>query len=159
LGGPSQDPSTGACNVSTETCTPAPLHVRLTLGCIGPGYSEGKTLTKEDEKTYWGKISYDDEVEGIDGDRKMPSSAIGTNTSTDEKGGNSGRRLYVKGSVIFGSGLEPLPVGRFIMSETTDSADDDDDDDDNEEESSGIDIGMDDGPSPDDFVDWSKAFQ
>ena len=120
--------------------------------CVG--CSEGKTLTKEDEKTYWGKISYEDTNRW----KKIPTGDIETTIPSDKSGANMGRRLYVKGSVIFGSGLEPLPVGGFIMSETTESADDDDDTE-NEEETSAIGIEMKDGPATDDFVDWNDAFQ
>ena len=124
------------------------------------GCSEGKTLTKEDEKTYWGKISYCDEVEDTNRWKKVPNNDIETSISSDESGVSTGRRLCVKGSVIFGSGLEPIPVGGFIMSETTDSPDDDDDDNEKEEEeASGIRFEMKKGPAPDNFEDWSKAFQ
>jgi hypothetical protein len=93
-------------------------------------------LTKEDEKTYWGEISYD----GND------SKAEGETTPNEDDSGCQ-RRLIVKGSVIYGYGLEPQPVGRFIMTETTDSKDYDDDDEE-EEDDGGL-----------GGLDWSNAFQ
>ena len=117
------------------------------------GCSEGKSLTSEDEKTYWGTISFEDE-------HYEPKSNDGTNSTTpgdryavgssNANSDDAHRRLYVQGSVIFGYGLEPQPVGRFIMRETseTDIDDDDEDDEDAEDES-----------TPDDLVDWSNAFQ
>jgi len=126
------------------------FHIRLS-------YSEGKMLTKDDEKTYWGKISYDGEDEP-DEKTNVPSSTMESTSSLDGSGKIMEKRLYVKGSVIFGSGLEPLPVGRFIMRETIDAAVYDDEDDGSEEISDmGDEIG--DGPTPDDFMDWTNAFQ
>lgn len=60
----------------------------------------------------------------------------------------------MQGSVIFGYGLEPQPVGRFIMTETTESyLDDDEDEDDEADDDDGED------PPSDEFSDWSNAFQ
>jgi hypothetical protein len=116
-------------------------------------YSEGKSLTTEDEKTYWGKICYADE-DGADGGENVPKGGLAPPLDSNEDDqGNGERRLLVKGSVIYGYGLEPLPVGNFIMAETSelelddDDGDDDDDDDDEAEEELG------------DFSDWSNAFQ
>ena len=60
-------------------------------------------LSKEDEKTYWGTISLD-------------SSTPGEN---DEMKSNPKRKITVNGSVLYGCGLEPQPVGQFIMREKT----------------------------------------
>lgn len=84
----------------------------------GSVYSEGKHLTQDDAKSYWGTITPE----------------LNENGEPEEDSG----RLEVKGSVLFGSGLEPLPVARFIMREVKEeetldallSADDDDDDED-----------------------------
>jgi hypothetical protein len=59
----------------------------------GSVYSEGRMLSHEDAKAYWGTIHRMDEND--------PTS-----------------RLEVRGSVLLGWGLEPLPVARFIMRET-----------------------------------------
>ena len=91
--------------------------------------SEGKSLTKEDEKTYWGKICYEDEIEGIN-ESIIPTGRL----DSDKKDSDDNRRLLVKGSVIFGYGLEPQPVGRFVMSETTGIDDDEKDDEDDSED-------------------------
>lgn len=88
-------------------------------------------MTKEDEKTYWGEISYEDsEEEG----EAAPNGDNGSSLS----------RLIVRGSVIYGYGLEPQPVGRFIMTERSDSHDDDGEEEDDD--------------SSDGF-EWSNAFQ
>ena len=91
--------------------------------------SEGKSLTKEDEKTYWGKICYEDEIEGTN-ESNIPTGRL----DSDKKDSDDNRRLLVKGSVIFGYGLEPQPVGRFVMSETTGIDDDEQDDEDDSED-------------------------
>lgn len=116
-------------------------------------------MTAEDEKTYWGKISYDGENEAESKD-KTTSISEGNQeevagTSEDYEPNNSNRRLHVQGSVIFGYGLEPQPVGRFIMAETSETEIELDDDDDEDE---GDFEGGEDKPT-DDFLDWSDAFQ
>jgi hypothetical protein len=137
--------------------------------CVDLDCSEGKALTKEDEKIYWGKISHDGEVDGKDGNFKLSSGTIEAKESHEEK---AAKRLYVKGSVIYGYGLEPQPVGRFIMTETTDWGDDDDDDDDdygggggggaddnvdNEGETRAFSVG--DRPHADDSMGLNNSFQ
>eukprot|EP00980_Cylindrotheca_fusiformis_P023539 scaffold10571_cov154-Cylindrotheca_fusiformis.AAC.17 len=74
--------------------------------------STGRSLTKEDEKAYWGEISYD-----IDGSEE------GRDSANSDSNDASHSRLVVRGSVLYGYGLEPHPVGRFIMTETTHSSD------------------------------------
>lgn len=130
----------------------------------GSVFSEGKTLTAEDEKTYWGKITYEDEHETTtsseDGTTPIKNADAhddSTGSSDDGLSDHSNRRLYVKGSVIFGYGLEPQPVGRFIMTETSKTDMDLDEDDEEEEDEDGMDEDKDE--PADDFVDWANAFQ
>lgn len=132
--------------------------------CFRDDHSEGKTLTAEDEKTYWGKITYEDEHETTtsseDGTTPIKNADAhddSTGSSDDGLSDHSNRRLYVKGSVIFGYGLEPQPVGRFIMTETSKTDMDLDEDDEEEEDEDGMDEDKDE--PADDFVDWANAFQ
>jgi hypothetical protein len=100
----------------------------------GSVFSEGSCLSKDDEKTYWGKIQYVDADEGKPMNLSSDSKALDTdpNRAIDRK---SAERLMVKGSVPYGYGLEPQPVGLFVMTESIEKDDfeteDDDDDDDN----------------------------
>jgi hypothetical protein len=125
-------------------------NTKLTLSIVvGYGFcccSEGKGLTKDiDEKCYWGNISYEDEKEHASQKNEGGGPMEKVDNELDD--GVAGR-LFVKGSVLFGYGLEPLPVGRFIMREATmeEEYEDDDDDDQNNDE-------------PDDGIEWSNAFQ
>jgi len=116
----------------------------------GSTYSEGQSLTHEDAKCYWGTIRPEGQ-DGDDGtggkDDKHTPNAAATPVAAQE-GTESGDgsllppplppRLEVRGSVMFGWGLEPLPVARFIMRESTqqeeemtalEEEEDDDDDD------------------------------
>lgn len=109
----------------------------------GSVYSEGTSLTKDDEKTYWGKISFIP-IEDVEG--KVTSNDP-AGDKEDVQGENkaeavSNERLSVRGSVIFGSGLEPQPVGRFVMTEIIDMIEEDDeydDDDGDDDRITGID--------------------
>lgn len=74
----------------------------------GSVFSEGRMLSHEDAKAYWGTIRWND----------------------DEQEATT--HLEVEGSVLDGWGLEPIPVGRFIMREATHEEFDEDDDDDDE---------------------------
>ena len=105
--------------------------------------SEGKSLSKEDEKSYWGRISYEN-PEKAQGNEK---DELGKETTPSSPRAPHQSRLQVKGSVIFGYGLEPLPVARFIMSESTEFDEDEDEMDEDDE----VDLG--------DIFDWSNAFQ
>jgi hypothetical protein len=110
----------------------------------GSVFSEGTYLSKDDEKTYWGRIDYVAEDEGdmpkdksVGDEIALPPSSI---ERQSEKGDNG--RLLVKGSVIFGgNGLEPQPIGRFILTERTltetDQEEKEGDQDDDEEENDG----------------------
>lgn len=76
--------------------------------------SEGKSLTQDDEKSYWGKIK---EVPQPDGD-----------------GAGENKKVSIKGAVMLGWGLEPVSVGRFKMTEIEDVLEDEEEEDDEDEE-------------------------
>ena len=76
--------------------------------------SEGKSLTQDDEKSYWGKIK---EVPQPDGD-----------------GAGENKKVSIKGAVMLGWGLEPVSVGRFKMTEIEDVLEDEDEEDEEDEE-------------------------
>jgi len=112
----------------------------------GSLYSEGNALGEE-TKSYWGKISYEDEGEEGSGDgnsESTPASASSLSPETTEQGehtDSSKRRLQVTGSVIVGWGLEPQPVARFIMREAEDEDDSellDDEEDEDEDDDDGV---------------------
>jgi hypothetical protein len=86
-------------------------------------------LTKDDEKSYWGKIEDIDLTDGTE----------------DEDGEEITRRsrLEIKGTIFVGWGLEPEPVGRFTMVEKINDVDNNDDDED--------------GDGDDDLFDLSSA--
>jgi hypothetical protein len=92
----------------------------------GSVFSEGNGLSKDDEMTYWGRIQYVDE-NGMD----LNEASVSQESCAHEIRNDRERvdRLMVKGSVIFGHGLEPQPVGLFVMTESigTNGCDDDDD--------------------------------
>ncbi|KAI2506550.1 hypothetical protein MHU86_7865 [Fragilaria crotonensis] len=130
----------------------------------GSTFSEGRMLSHDDAKSYWGRINHveDDEVDGFDDDDDDDNDDSDrqqrdTPTATES---NAPRRLQVKGSVIVGWGLEPQPVGRFIMREELEEEDydedDDDEDDDMDIEINSMSQGAQDG---DDNIDWSSSFQ
>lgn len=130
----------------------------------GSVYSEGPGLTQDDAKSYWGQISYEEEEEEEEeqDDRSIINQKREDKTLRDrnpilEISGDvepKPKRLQVQGSVLFGSGLEPLPIARFIMREATaeDYLYDDDDDDEEEDED-------DENDENDDVIDWTTAFQ
>lgn len=100
----------------------------------GSVFSEGKSITKDDEKAYWGKIEYDGN-NSIENERKSEDKEPKMDDSGSKE--ESDRRLIVRGSVIFGYGLEPLPVGLFVLTETNSleahNSDDEDDEDEDED--------------------------
>jgi len=110
----------------------------------GSVFSEGKSLSKDDEKTYWGKIEYDGDQD-IEDDKKLEdiesnNSPLISETKMDDSDAEdeTNRRLIVKGSVLFGCGLEPMPVGQFVLTETNaieeyGSDEEDDEDEDSED--------------------------
>ena len=89
------------------------LHVGLLYAALAIR-SEGKSLTQDDEKSYWGKIK---EVPQPDGD-----------------GAGENKKVSIKGAVMLGWGLEPVSVGRFKMTEIEDVLEDDDEEDEEDEE-------------------------
>jgi hypothetical protein len=112
-------------------------------------------LTSEDEKTYWGEISYEDEELALAKEATEEDVTSRPPTSLDIRVEEGERRLYVKGSVIFGYGLEPQPVGKFIMSETAELEDEDDEEEDDDDDDEDDDLpGAEDGG-----IDWANAFQ
>lgn len=119
----------------------------------GSTFSEGRMLSHDDAKTYWGWISYvdEDDSEDLGEDRRKSQ-------SSPDKDGETHRRLQVKGSAIVGWGLEPQPVARFIMREELDEDDafdykDEDDETDEVQLESSFNLEADDG------IHWSDAFQ
>jgi hypothetical protein len=100
----------------------------------GSTYSEGRMLNQDDAKMYWGRIEED--AERISAVEEELDGEVGQKMDSKRK------RLLVQGSVLVGSGLEPLPVGRFILREMEDESmlrddsyqDDDDDHDDDDQD-------------------------
>jgi hypothetical protein len=118
----------------------------------GSTFSEGRMLSHDDAKTYWGRISHvnenesNDEIDGFDPQEKS--------IPNPEEDGDEPRRLQVKGSVIVGWGHEPQPVARFIMREELEEEEDN-------EDGNGIELqsSMPQDPPDDDGLDWSRGFQ
>jgi len=77
-------------------------------------------LTQNDEKCYWGDITWPEDAswEGNDGAPAW----------------RDDRKIEIEGSVTIGCGLEPCPVGRFRMIEIGDEVSGEDDEADEEEE-------------------------
>lgn len=136
---------------------------------IGPR-SEGKSLTDDDDKTYWGEISYmeNEHVQDKDGseengstettmDKDSPAAAA-VPPSDDHK--DIPKRLQVKGSVMYGWGLEPQPMARFIMRERVEE-DLDDGEEEEEEDTTEEDLErtFSQQDESDDNIDWANAFQ
>jgi len=123
----------------------------------GSVYSEGRMLSHEDSKTYWGTISYeqDETEEQTDALETAPKPTSETNDG-DEKP----KRLEIKGSVLFGSGLEPMPVGCFIMREAREEdmldVDDDEDEEDDDEMDDPMPLLEDDTGMEGEGIDWSN---
>jgi len=130
----------------------------------GSTYSEGRMLTNDDAKSYWGKINdmhendADDE-EGSTTNKKKNDPALNDNSDhipakDDEQ---RQRRLQVKGSVILGVGLEPQPVARFIMREEIEDNNEDEEEEDDDDEEEELKFKM---PNENDGkIDLSDAFQ
>jgi hypothetical protein len=136
----------------------------------GSTFSEGKSLTHEDAKSYWGTIRTVDESSASEGAEGGTSHREPESVSAPLF--ESSARLEVKGSVMFGWGLEPLPVARFVMKEVarrTDECDnfndheEDDDEDDSDDETQilkSLEENRYDGSTDDEGIDWSnEAFQ
>jgi len=113
----------------------------------GSVFSEGNSLTNDDEKAYWGKIKYDDngdqltESSGKSRDEKSIDNDMISKIKIDNSKSKAKmtRRLRVKGSVLFGYGLEPLPVGQFVLTETSSVEEHDSNEEDEEDEDEGND--------------------
>jgi len=121
----------------------------------GSVYSEGLGLSHEEEKSYRGEISFEDDNNNNEGEQQEQSlegkidikkKALKDNDNNVDT--TSSKRIQAEGSVILGFGLEPQPVAKFIMREVKNEEleyDDEEEDDDD-----------DDVPIVD---DWSNAFQ
>ncbi|GAX11314.1 hypothetical protein FisN_15Lh243 [Fistulifera solaris] len=89
----------------------------------GSVYSEGNSISHEDAKSYWGTIGFQE---------RMSDSLNATSnvTTTEAK-----QLIEVKGSVLFGWGIEPIPEARFIMRElASDESEEEEDEDDDDDE-------------------------
>lgn len=139
----------------------------------GSVYSEGPMLSHEDAKAYWGVIRRQiDNKSDVNNNTNIEDAIDTRSCCSHERKKNSlslsevqAPLMEVEGSVLDGWGLEPMPVAKFIMRETTTvSADcniddedmEEDDDPDDEDEGlratrSFLQIGLD-----DDGVDWSS---
>ncbi|GKY99309.1 hypothetical protein MPSEU_000886000 [Mayamaea pseudoterrestris] len=99
----------------------------------GSVFSEGRSLTQDDAKTYWGSIHNEGEnLNTLKGDQE----ALETTIRPECDRMDTGQRIEVKGSVLLGWGLEPLPVAQFIMREAREAdiiLDDDEDGDDDDD--------------------------
>lgn len=122
----------------------------------GSVYSEGRMLSQDDAKAYWGKISRL-EKNNPAGNSDEDSISIQADTSNNN--------LEVQGSVMDGWGLEPIPVARFIMRECMDIDDleleDDDEDEDDDDSDTIRDIQLEEALEipdklDDDGIDWSN---
>ena len=101
----------------------------------GSVFSEGRMLSQDDAKSYWGTIRYQSDDDN--GEEEEKESDIPPFTPQENENGEPGKKLEVRGSVLFGGSLEPTPVGRFIMRETNDDSDslfDEEDEEEDEEE-------------------------
>ena len=125
--------------------------------------SEGTSLTQNDEKAYWGKIT-----------------EIGDSDKDSIEGGPtewSNKKLEIDGAVMVGWGLEPTTLGRFKMIEIDEILEEDEEEEEEEyEEMSADDVlknadsldsmlgtGEDHGDSADPFdlsgaCEWCKGF-
>jgi hypothetical protein len=111
----------------------------------GSIYSEGRMLSQEDEKTYWGTMQYEpQEEQENDNDSIQPKAAQVESADSQladeteqEKVAEEAPPLEVKGSVMIGWGIEPVPEARFIMREVSgdeEALDEEEIDDDEEED-------------------------
>jgi hypothetical protein len=121
----------------------------------GSTFSEGRMLSHDDAKSYWGRISYVDEISEKDSEDHS-SSVVSTSVGATSDN-NLPRRLQVKGTVIVGWGLEPQPVGKFIMREELEI--DDSFDDDEEEMDDSINLTKADDNFYENKEDWNDVFQ
>jgi len=136
----------------------------------GSVYSEGRMLSHEDAKAYWGTIKTsdsdnDDKKEEKDSDSEnLPLDDLTRADAVDvgdDKGQQDPQRLEVHGSVLDGWGLEPLPVARFILKEVLNEIDVEEEDDEDEEEEDDEALSeeiakLDAGLMDNDGIDWSE---
>ena len=139
----------------------------------GSVFSEGRHLTHEDAKTYWGTIQPESNLGKIS---KMNGTAMSQtpmnatamempdedNRNDDSSDTREGSRFEVKGSVLVGWGLEPLPVARFLMREVVQKDDDtllqEEEEEDGEEDDAvgGLDEALKKDNIADHGINWSK---
>lgn len=129
----------------------------------GSTFSEGRMLSHDDAKSYWGRINHVDEYKMDDDENDDNFDMYQQQEPREAPTGDSNdtpRRLQVKGSVIVGWGLEPQPVGRFIMREELEDEDYDEDEDDEDDDTEiETNVVSQDAPDGDDIIDWSSTFQ
>ncbi|KAL7557192.1 hypothetical protein ACA910_001198 [Epithemia clementina (nom. ined.)] len=123
----------------------------------GSVYSEGRSLTQDDAKTYWGTIrrvnvtvlgegkgnlqnattlnrrdsAYEDVVVKSSSRQKSDNDSDDGNSQDD---GKTVPILEVEGSVLFGTGVGAEPVGRFLMREMMQDMGQEEEDDDEEDD-------------------------
>lgn len=119
----------------------------------GSIYSEGVGLSHEDAKSYWGKISYEEEETEVDS-RYRTVKSLSSSSSNDDSDGLAKKRLQVHGTVIYGYSLEPQPIARFLMTEADDDGIDHSEMMDDEEEDEN-----EDGDDSGHIDPWAGAFQ
>lgn len=128
----------------------------------GSVYSEGRMLSQDDAKSYWGTIKYRSEHDDVDRNIEgtVSSSDVASPGISHDDDKDKDDKLEVRGSVLFGAALQPMPIGRFIMRETDESFDslfDDEEDEDDEEEVMLPDISTSlTDMNEEDGVDWSS---
>lgn len=88
----------------------------------GSTFSEGSSLSKEDDVAYWGQIYK------IDSASKENDDVVDGSTSTR----SDRAKIEINGSVMFGMDLEPCSIARFTMIEKTEEENYEEDDDDDD---------------------------
>jgi len=97
----------------------------------GSTFSEGTSLTQNDEKSYWGLI---EEV--------ATDSGAEDNIVEGDEPGAQNKKIQIEGAVMLGWGLEPCSIGRYKMIEMEDDMleEEDDEEEDEYEEMSADDV-------------------
>jgi len=85
----------------------------------GSTFSEGTSLTQNDEKGYWGTIT-----EAVD---------CGNDSIEDNPSQWRNEKMEINGAVMIGWGLEPCSVGRFKMIEIEDTLEDEEEEEEEDE--------------------------
>lgn len=132
----------------------------------GSVYSEGPMLSHEDIKAYWGSIQKITQLDGRNQSLGFINRTADVSTDLylhtkvdDQKGESTMFRIEVEGSVLDGLGLEPMPVGRFILKEidpTSQIMEEDEEDEEEEEDDSNGGGGFASLEFGDDGIDWSS---